>query len=187
MPLTHFVIYDSLPCRPSNCPSLWQVYCATCCNRKCKLKYLEKEARVCVICFDSINRGKTRRLISDLAPNPLTVNLHTFLQTCKQRLRHCLCKIYLQHFQTGIPVGVFFIVWELFWDCLPKNSVCFPLWFSKEVNSWLTSEIGLSCFLFCKWLRCACHPGRYPAKTAWGFLKQFDYCNLFHLIWFVEC
>lgn len=31
-----------------------------CCNRKCKLKYLEKEARVCVVCFDSINRGKTR-------------------------------------------------------------------------------------------------------------------------------
>ncbi len=38
--------------------ALWQVYCAVCCNRKCKLKYLEKEARVCVVCFDTIHRGK---------------------------------------------------------------------------------------------------------------------------------
>lgn len=39
-------------------PSPLQVYCAVCCNRRCKLKYLEKEARVCVLCFDSIHRGK---------------------------------------------------------------------------------------------------------------------------------
>lgn len=34
-----------------------------CCNRKCKLKYLEKEARVCLICFDSINRGEAQSVL----------------------------------------------------------------------------------------------------------------------------
>lgn len=50
---------------------LWQVYCAVCCNRRCKLKYLEKEARVCVICFDTIQRGKTR-----VQPDPLIWLFH---------------------------------------------------------------------------------------------------------------
>ncbi|KAG7233512.1 hypothetical protein INR49_006971 [Caranx melampygus] len=44
--------------RRHHCRACGKVYCAVCCNRKCKLKYLEKEARVCVICFDAIHRGK---------------------------------------------------------------------------------------------------------------------------------
>lgn len=62
---------------------LWQVYCAVCCNRKCKLKYLEKEARVCLICFDSINRGETLTMVLDHScryltkANSQTACLHT--------------------------------------------------------------------------------------------------------------
>ncbi|XP_035523382.1 zinc finger FYVE domain-containing protein 16 isoform X2 [Morone saxatilis] len=46
--------------RRHHCRACGKVYCAVCCNRKCKLKYLEKEARVCVICFDTIHRGCPR-------------------------------------------------------------------------------------------------------------------------------
>uniref|UniRef100_A0A4W6DJ21 Zinc finger, FYVE domain containing 16 n=1 Tax=Lates calcarifer TaxID=8187 RepID=A0A4W6DJ21_LATCA len=46
--------------RRHHCRACGKVYCAVCCNRKCKLKYLEKEARVCVVCFDSIHRGCPR-------------------------------------------------------------------------------------------------------------------------------
>uniref|UniRef100_A0A8D3C2A9 FYVE-type domain-containing protein n=1 Tax=Scophthalmus maximus TaxID=52904 RepID=A0A8D3C2A9_SCOMX len=46
--------------RRHHCRACGKVYCAVCCNRKCKLKYLEREARVCVICFDTIHRGCPR-------------------------------------------------------------------------------------------------------------------------------
>uniref|UniRef100_A0AAX7THG7 FYVE-type domain-containing protein n=1 Tax=Astatotilapia calliptera TaxID=8154 RepID=A0AAX7THG7_ASTCA len=46
--------------RRHHCRACGKVYCAVCCNRKCKLKYLEKEARVCVLCFDTIHRGCPR-------------------------------------------------------------------------------------------------------------------------------
>uniref|UniRef100_A0A671TQM0 Zinc finger, FYVE domain containing 16 n=1 Tax=Sparus aurata TaxID=8175 RepID=A0A671TQM0_SPAAU len=46
--------------RRHHCRACGKVYCAVCCNRKCKLKYLEKEARVCVVCFDTIQRGCPR-------------------------------------------------------------------------------------------------------------------------------
>uniref|UniRef100_A0A673YF53 Zinc finger, FYVE domain containing 16 n=1 Tax=Salmo trutta TaxID=8032 RepID=A0A673YF53_SALTR len=46
--------------RRHHCRACGKVYCAMCCNRKCKLKYLDKEARVCVICFETIHRSKTR-------------------------------------------------------------------------------------------------------------------------------
>ncbi|XP_033951541.1 zinc finger FYVE domain-containing protein 16 isoform X2 [Pseudochaenichthys georgianus] len=46
--------------RRHHCRACGKVYCAVCCNRKCKLKYLEKEARVCVVCFDTIHRGCPR-------------------------------------------------------------------------------------------------------------------------------
>ncbi|XP_048874754.1 zinc finger FYVE domain-containing protein 16 isoform X2 [Brienomyrus brachyistius] len=46
--------------RRHHCRACGKVYCAVCCNRKCKLKYLEKEARVCVICYDIIQRGFPR-------------------------------------------------------------------------------------------------------------------------------
>ena len=43
-------------------PPVMQVYCAICCNRRCKLKYLDKEARVCVVCFETVHRSKTQGL-----------------------------------------------------------------------------------------------------------------------------
>ncbi|XP_055369298.1 zinc finger FYVE domain-containing protein 16 isoform X2 [Betta splendens] len=46
--------------RRHHCRACGKVYCAVCCNRRCKLRYLEKEARVCVVCFDSIRRGCPR-------------------------------------------------------------------------------------------------------------------------------
>ncbi|XP_042250687.1 zinc finger FYVE domain-containing protein 16 [Thunnus maccoyii] len=57
--------------RRHHCRACGKVYCAVCCNRKCKLKYLEKEARVCVICFDSIHRAQAlERMMSPTGPSP---------------------------------------------------------------------------------------------------------------------
>uniref|UniRef100_A0A8C1B1D0 Zinc finger, FYVE domain containing 16 n=1 Tax=Cyprinus carpio carpio TaxID=630221 RepID=A0A8C1B1D0_CYPCA len=44
--------------RRHHCRACGKVYCANCCNRKCRLKYLDKEARVCVICYVTIQRGE---------------------------------------------------------------------------------------------------------------------------------
>lgn len=41
-----------------------QVFCGVCCNRKCKLQYLEKEARVCVVCYETISKGEYEPAIS---------------------------------------------------------------------------------------------------------------------------
>ncbi|XP_073685778.1 zinc finger FYVE domain-containing protein 16 isoform X3 [Garra rufa] len=46
--------------RRHHCRACGKVYCANCCNRKCRLKYLDKEARVCVICHGTIQRGFPR-------------------------------------------------------------------------------------------------------------------------------
>ncbi|XP_067253462.1 zinc finger FYVE domain-containing protein 16 isoform X3 [Chanodichthys erythropterus] len=46
--------------RRHHCRACGKVYCAGCCNRKCRLKYLDKEARVCVICHVTIQRGFPR-------------------------------------------------------------------------------------------------------------------------------
>uniref|UniRef100_A0A8C1WC50 Zinc finger, FYVE domain containing 16 n=1 Tax=Cyprinus carpio TaxID=7962 RepID=A0A8C1WC50_CYPCA len=43
--------------RRHHCRACGKVYCANCCNRKCRLKYLDKEARVCVICHVTIQRA----------------------------------------------------------------------------------------------------------------------------------
>ncbi|XP_061886742.1 zinc finger FYVE domain-containing protein 16 isoform X2 [Entelurus aequoreus] len=57
--------------RRHHCRACGKVYCAACCNRKCKLKYLEKEARVCVICFDTLHRAQAlERMMSPTGPNP---------------------------------------------------------------------------------------------------------------------
>ncbi|KAM9841507.1 zinc finger FYVE domain-containing protein 16 [Aulostomus maculatus] len=57
--------------RRHHCRACGKVYCAVCCNRKCKLKYLEKEARVCVICFDSLHRAQAlERMMSPTGPSP---------------------------------------------------------------------------------------------------------------------
>ncbi|XP_059213699.1 zinc finger FYVE domain-containing protein 16 isoform X2 [Centropristis striata] len=57
--------------RRHHCRACGKVYCAVCCYRKCKLKYLEKEARVCVVCFDTIHRAQAlERMMSPSGPSP---------------------------------------------------------------------------------------------------------------------
>ncbi|RVE66229.1 hypothetical protein OJAV_G00123990 [Oryzias javanicus] len=57
--------------RRHHCRACGRVYCTLCCSRKCKLKYLDKEARVCVICFHIINTGQAlERMMSPTGPSP---------------------------------------------------------------------------------------------------------------------
>ncbi|NXX69584.1 ZFY16 protein, partial [Spizella passerina] len=44
--------------RRHHCRACGKVFCGSCCKRKCKLHYMEKEARVCIGCYDDINKGK---------------------------------------------------------------------------------------------------------------------------------
>ncbi|NXF26599.1 ZFY16 protein, partial [Rhodinocichla rosea] len=44
--------------RRHHCRACGKVFCGSCCKRKCKLQYMEKEARVCAGCYDDINKGK---------------------------------------------------------------------------------------------------------------------------------
>lgn len=43
--------------RRHHCRACGRVFCTNCSNQKCKLQYLEKEARVCVVCWETINKG----------------------------------------------------------------------------------------------------------------------------------
>ncbi|CAG5867804.1 unnamed protein product, partial [Menidia menidia] len=42
--------------RRHHCRACGKVYCTVCCNKKSRLKYMEREARVCVLCFDAIQK-----------------------------------------------------------------------------------------------------------------------------------
>ncbi|NXU57590.1 ZFY16 protein, partial [Turnix velox] len=44
--------------RRHHCRACGKVFCGSCCKQKCKLQYMEKDARVCITCYDYINRGK---------------------------------------------------------------------------------------------------------------------------------
>ncbi|NWV45430.1 ZFY16 protein, partial [Daphoenositta chrysoptera] len=44
--------------RRHHCRACGKVFCGSCCKRKCKLQFMEKEARVCTGCYDDINKGK---------------------------------------------------------------------------------------------------------------------------------
>ncbi|NXQ41424.1 ZFY16 protein, partial [Catharus fuscescens] len=44
--------------RRHHCRACGKVFCGSCCKRKCKLQYMEKEARVCTGCYNDINKGK---------------------------------------------------------------------------------------------------------------------------------
>ncbi|XP_008072819.1 zinc finger FYVE domain-containing protein 16-like [Carlito syrichta] len=44
--------------RRHHCRACGKVFCGVCCNRKCKLQYLEKEARVCIVCYETISKGE---------------------------------------------------------------------------------------------------------------------------------
>ncbi|XP_037657090.1 zinc finger FYVE domain-containing protein 16 [Choloepus didactylus] len=57
--------------RRHHCRACGKVFCGVCCNRKCKLQYLEKEARVCVICYETINKAQAfERMMSPTGSNP---------------------------------------------------------------------------------------------------------------------
>ncbi|XP_060764672.1 zinc finger FYVE domain-containing protein 16 isoform X1 [Neoarius graeffei] len=57
--------------RRHHCRACGKVYCAICCNRKCKLKYMEKDARVCVVCYETIQRAQAlERMMSPTGPSP---------------------------------------------------------------------------------------------------------------------
>uniref|UniRef100_A0A8C9VP15 Zinc finger, FYVE domain containing 16 n=1 Tax=Scleropages formosus TaxID=113540 RepID=A0A8C9VP15_SCLFO len=57
--------------RRHHCRACGKVYCAVCCSRKCRLKYLEKEARVCVACYEAIRQAQAfERMMSPTGPGP---------------------------------------------------------------------------------------------------------------------
>ncbi|NWI58652.1 ZFY16 protein, partial [Calyptomena viridis] len=49
--------------RRHHCRACGKVFCGSCCKRKCKLQYMEKEARVCTGCYDDINKGKKNAIM----------------------------------------------------------------------------------------------------------------------------
>ncbi|NXT33074.1 ZFY16 protein, partial [Pelecanoides urinatrix] len=51
--------------RRHHCRACGKVFCGGCCKRKCKLQYMEKEARVCTGCYDDINKGKKGFFLSN--------------------------------------------------------------------------------------------------------------------------
>ncbi|XP_060692312.1 zinc finger FYVE domain-containing protein 16-like isoform X1 [Hemiscyllium ocellatum] len=58
--------------RRHHCRACGNVFCATCCNQRCKLQYLEnKEARVCVDCYDTIQKARAfKTMMSPTGPSP---------------------------------------------------------------------------------------------------------------------
>ncbi|KAM5257584.1 zinc finger FYVE domain-containing protein 16 isoform 1-T3 [Hipposideros larvatus] len=56
--------------RRHHCRACGKVFCGVCCNRKCKLQYLEKEARVCVVCYETISKAHAfERMMSPTGSN----------------------------------------------------------------------------------------------------------------------
>ncbi|XP_075267789.1 zinc finger FYVE domain-containing protein 16 isoform X3 [Opisthocomus hoazin] len=57
--------------RRHHCRACGKVFCGGCCKRKCKLRYMEKEARVCTRCYDDINKAQAfERMMSPTGPVP---------------------------------------------------------------------------------------------------------------------
>uniref|UniRef100_A0A8B9BT66 Zinc finger FYVE domain-containing protein n=1 Tax=Anser brachyrhynchus TaxID=132585 RepID=A0A8B9BT66_9AVES len=57
--------------RRHHCRACGKVFCGACCKRKCKLQYMEKEARVCTGCYDDINKAQAfERMMSPTGPLP---------------------------------------------------------------------------------------------------------------------
>ncbi|NXF40006.1 ZFY16 protein, partial [Nyctibius bracteatus] len=57
--------------RRHHCRSCGKVFCGGCCKRKCKLQYMEKEARVCTGCYDDINKAQAfERMMNPTGPVP---------------------------------------------------------------------------------------------------------------------
>ncbi|GAB0183402.1 zinc finger FYVE domain-containing protein 16 [Grus japonensis] len=61
--------------RRHHCRACGKVFCGGCCKRKCKLQYMEKEARVCTGCYDDINKAQAfERMMSPTGPVPNSSN-----------------------------------------------------------------------------------------------------------------
>lgn len=57
--------------RRHHCRACGKVFCGSCCKRKCKLQYMEKEARVCTGCYDDINKAQAfERMMSPTGAVP---------------------------------------------------------------------------------------------------------------------
>ncbi|OXB62460.1 hypothetical protein ASZ78_014454 [Callipepla squamata] len=57
--------------RRHHCRACGKVFCGGCCKRKCKLQYMEKEARVCTRCYSDINKAQAfERMMSPTGPVP---------------------------------------------------------------------------------------------------------------------
>ncbi|XP_069633538.1 zinc finger FYVE domain-containing protein 16 [Haliaeetus albicilla] len=57
--------------RRHHCRACGKVFCGGCCKRKCKLQYMEKEARVCTGCYDHINKAQAfERMMSPTGTVP---------------------------------------------------------------------------------------------------------------------
>ncbi|XP_065518271.1 zinc finger FYVE domain-containing protein 16 [Lathamus discolor] len=57
--------------RRHHCRACGKVFCGACCKRKCKLQYMEKEARVCTGCYNDINKAQAfERMMSPTGPGP---------------------------------------------------------------------------------------------------------------------
>ncbi|KAL4822523.1 hypothetical protein H8958_007021 [Nasalis larvatus] len=56
--------------RRHHCRACGKVFCGVCCNRKSKLQYLEKEARVCIVCYETISKAQAfERMMSPTGSN----------------------------------------------------------------------------------------------------------------------
>ncbi|XP_025244757.1 zinc finger FYVE domain-containing protein 16 [Theropithecus gelada] len=56
--------------RRHHCRACGKVFCGVCCSRKSKLQYLEKEARVCVVCYETISKAQAfERMMSPTGSN----------------------------------------------------------------------------------------------------------------------
>ncbi|KAM9507318.1 zinc finger FYVE domain-containing protein 16 isoform 2-T5 [Guaruba guarouba] len=57
--------------RRHHCRACGKVFCGACCKRKCKLQYMEKEARVCTGCYNDINKAQAfERMMSPTGSGP---------------------------------------------------------------------------------------------------------------------
>ncbi|MGH0179070.1 UNVERIFIED_CONTAM: hypothetical protein FKN15_000761 [Acipenser sinensis] len=116
--------------RRHHCRACGKVFCGGCCNRKCKLKYMEKEARVCVICYETIHKdslvedrpsaSQLMLLLEEGGPNPLTfvlnVNLLVNVKLLTYAARKCWCFSSNGLHGVGQPEIVFLL------QCLPEES-----------------------------------------------------------------
>ncbi|KAM6223339.1 zinc finger FYVE domain-containing protein 16 isoform 2-T2 [Rhynchocyon petersi] len=72
--------------RRHHCRACGKVFCGVCCNRKCKLQYLEKEARVCVVCFETISKAQAFERMMSPTGSALKLN-HPDEYTTSQALQ----------------------------------------------------------------------------------------------------